>query len=80
MPGTFSLIAGGCLLASASDLPDSSKFRPELMSHGRCCLRCLILVAFSEVNLLSSNRIMFVQEIDIHRSACTRMFVCIHLL
>lgn len=67
MPGTFSLIAGGCLLAGASDLPDSSKFRPELMSRGRCCLCCSVFVAFSEVNLLSSNGIMFAQEIGVPR-------------
>lgn len=46
MPGTFSLIAGGCLLDSVPGLPDSSKFRPELMSQERYCWCCKIVAVF----------------------------------
>lgn len=80
MPGTFSLIAGGCLLDSVPDLPDSSKFRPELMSQGRCCRCCRIFAEFSEVILFSpSNGILFAQEIGvrIYARACAR--VCVYV-
>lgn len=62
MPGTFSLIAGGCLLACAPNFPDSSKFRLELVSWGRCCLCGSVFVEFSEV-IFSSDTITFAQEI-----------------
>ena len=77
MPGTFSLIAGGCLLARASDLPDSSKFRPELMSQWRCCQWCRFSGVFSEVILFLPNGIMFAWEISVHRQARARVCLCV---
>lgn len=79
MPGTFSLIAGGCLLASAPNLPDSSKFRAELMSWGRCCLCGSVFVEFSEVILFSSNMIMFAQGIYVPICARVCDCVCVHI-
>lgn len=76
MPGTFGLIAGGCLPDSVPDLPDSSKFRPELMSQWRCCLCCRIFAEFSQVVVFSpSNGTVFAQEI-----ICSYMYVCMCLL
>lgn len=75
MPGTFSLIAGGCLLDSVPDLPDSSKFRPELMSQGRCWWCCRISAEFSGVILFSApNGLVCAQEICVHKHA--RACVC----
>lgn len=79
MPGTFSLIAGGCLPVSVPDLPDSSKFRPELMSQRRCRWCCRISAEFPEVILFSPpDAITRAEEIQVHvrtlvREWCVRI-------
>lgn len=74
MPGTFSLIAGGCLLDRVPDLPDSSKFRQELMSYRRYCWCCRIFAGFSEIILFfSSNGVFMVVCV------CECLHTCAHL-